>query len=49
MEVQTIPLDSFVVPDSYILTLHRKNTCEAIRVTGLMMPIVVKKETGGTY
>jgi hypothetical protein len=46
MEVQTIPLDSIVVPENYILTLHRKNTCEAIRVTGLMMPIVVKKEDG---
>jgi uncharacterized protein YutE (UPF0331/DUF86 family) len=48
MEVQNIPLDFIAVPDSYILTLHRKNTCEAIRVTGLMMPIVVKKE-GGKY
>ena len=46
MDVQTIPLDSIVIPDSYILTLHRKNTCEAIRVTGLMMPVVVKKEDG---
>jgi len=46
METQTIPLDSIVVPDGYILTLHRRNTCEAIRVTGLMMPVVVKKEDG---
>jgi hypothetical protein len=46
MEVQTILLDSIVIPDSYILTLHRKNTCDSIRVTGLMMPVVVKKENG---
>ena len=46
MDVQSVPLDSIVVPDSYILTLHRKNTCEAIRVTGLMMPVVVRKEDG---
>jgi hypothetical protein len=46
MEVQNVPLDSIVIPDNYILTLHRKNTCEAIRITGLMMPVVVKKENG---
>ena len=46
MDVQSVPLDSIVIPDSYILTLHRKNTCEAIRVTGLMMPVVVRKENG---
>ena len=46
MDVQNVPLDSIVIPDSYILTLHRKNTCEAIRVTGLMMPVVVRKENG---
>jgi uncharacterized protein YutE (UPF0331/DUF86 family) len=44
MEVQTIPLDSIIIPENYILTLHRKNTCDAIRVTGLMMPIVVRKD-----
>jgi ParB-like chromosome segregation protein Spo0J len=46
MDVQNVPLDSIVIPDSYILTLHRKNTCEAIRVTGLMMPVVVRREDG---
>ncbi|ADJ54236.1 hypothetical protein HAV1_gp13 [Hyperthermophilic Archaeal Virus 1] len=46
MEVQTVPLDSIVVSENYILTLHRRNTCEAIRITGLMMPVVVKKEGG---
>jgi len=44
MEVLHIPLDSIIIPDGYILTLHRKNTCNAIRVTGLMMPIVVRIE-----
>ena len=46
MEVQTVPLDSIVIPNGYILTLHRKNTCEAIRTTGLMMPVVVKRDDG---
>jgi ParB family chromosome partitioning protein len=44
MDVQNIPLDRIVVPDNYILTLHRRNTCEAIRVSGIMMPVVVRKE-----
>jgi hypothetical protein len=44
MEVQNVPLDSIVIPNGYILTLHRKNTCEAIRVTGLMMPVVVRRD-----
>jgi len=46
MEVQTIPLDSIVVPENYILTRHRKNTCDAIRVTSLMMPVVVRRDSG---
>jgi ParB-like chromosome segregation protein Spo0J len=48
MDVRHIPLDSIVIPENYVLTLHKKNTCEAIRVTGLMMPIVVRQE-GGRY
>jgi hypothetical protein len=44
MEVQTVPLDSISIPDGYILTLHKKNTCDAIRVTGLMMPVVVRQD-----
>jgi len=46
MDVQSIPLDSIVIPDSYILTLHRRNTCDVIRITGLMMPLVVRREDG---
>ena len=46
MDIQSIPLDSIVIPDSYILTLHRRNTCDAIRITGLMMPLVVRREDG---
>ena len=44
MDVQNVPLDSIVISDNYILTLHRRNTCEAIRVTGLMMPVVVRRD-----
>jgi len=39
-----VPLDLIKIPDSYIPTFHRKNTCEAIRVSGIMMPVVVKKD-----
>ena len=44
MDVQNVPLDRITVPENYILTLHRRNTCEAIRVSGIMMPVVVRKE-----
>jgi hypothetical protein len=46
MDVRHIPLDLIIIPENYILTLHRKNTCDAIRVTGLMMPLVVRQEEG---
>jgi len=44
MDVQNVPLDRITVPEGYILTLHKRNTCEAIRVSGIMMPVVVRKE-----
>jgi ParB-like chromosome segregation protein Spo0J len=48
MNVQYIPLNLITVPENYILTLHRPNTCDAIRVTGLMLPVVVKR-AGAQY
>ena len=38
-----IPLSSITILDDYILTFHKKNLCDTIRVTQLMMPVVVKK------
>jgi len=33
-----------VIPEDYLYIRHKKNTCEAIRLTGIMVPLVVKKD-----
>jgi len=43
MDVQNVPLDRITVPENYILTLHKRNTCEAIRVSGIMLDFVVRE------
>ena len=40
----SLPLDLIVIPDNYILTFHRKNLCDVIRITNVMLPVVVKKQ-----
>lgn len=36
--------DDIVIPQNYLTVKHRRNTCEAIRVTGFIAPVVVRKE-----
>lgn len=36
--------DDIVIPQNYLTVKHRRNTCEAIRVTGFIAPIIVRKE-----
>lgn len=36
--------DDVVIPQNYLTVKHRKQTCEAIRITGFIAPIVVKRE-----
>ncbi|MEM0307203.1 MAG: ParB N-terminal domain-containing protein, partial [Thermofilum sp.] len=38
--------DDVIVPPNYITVRHQKQTCEAIRITGFIAPIVVKRENG---
>lgn len=37
---------SVIIPSNYITVKHRKQTCEAIRITGFIAPIIVKRENG---
>jgi len=41
----SLPVDLIVIPDNYILTLHKRNLCDAIRITGVMMPVVVRRQS----
>lgn len=44
VNVVNIPVDKIVIPENYIPVHHKKNTCEAIRITGIIAPIFVKPE-----
>lgn len=46
MEYRKISISSIVVPEGYVTVRHKRNTCEAIRVTGIMAPLVVREEEG---
>jgi len=48
MVVNEIDVKLIDVPENYIYVKHKKNTCEAIRISGIMMPLVVKPK-GGRY
>jgi len=47
MIVQNIEVSSVIIPKNYLFVKHKKNTCEAIRITRIMLPIVVKKTEQG--
>jgi len=47
-ELREIGTDWIVVPDGYIPVRHKRNTCDAIRVTGVMLPVVIRRE-GNNY
>lgn len=36
--------DAIEIPKNYIAVKHKRNTCEAIRITGFIAPVVVRKE-----
>jgi hypothetical protein len=42
-ELKEIGIEWIVVPDGYIPVRHKRNTCDAIRVTGVMLPVVVAR------
>lgn len=44
MQTKLINTSLIVVPEGYVTVRHRKNTCEAIRITGVMAPIIVRQE-----
>jgi len=39
-----IDITRIVIPEDYLYVRHKRNTCDAVRVTGIMIPIVVKKD-----
>jgi hypothetical protein len=47
-ELREIGIEWVVVPGNYVPVRHRRNTCDAIRVTGVMLPVVVRRE-GSSY
>jgi len=44
MSFDFIEIMKLVVPEDYLYVKHRKNTCDAIRLTNIMMPLVVRKD-----
>jgi ParB-like chromosome segregation protein Spo0J len=47
-ELKEVGIDWIAVPDGYIPVRHRRNTCDAIRVTNVMLPVVIRRE-GNSY
>jgi hypothetical protein len=47
-ELREVGIDWIQVPESYIPVRHKRNTCDAIRVTGIMLPVVIRRE-GSVY
>ena len=39
-----IDIARIVIPEDYLYVRHKWNTCDAIRLTGIVIPIVVKKD-----
>jgi hypothetical protein len=39
-----IDIAQIIIPEDYLYVRHRRNTCDAVRLTGIMVPIVVKKD-----
>jgi len=44
MSFDFIETAKIIIPEGYLYVKHKRNTCDAIRLTGIMMPLVVKKE-----
>jgi len=44
MSFNFIDVFKIVVPENHLYVRHKKNTCEAIRITGIMVPLIVKKD-----
>jgi len=44
MSFDYIETAKLVIPEDYLYVKHRRNTCDAIRLTNIMMPLVVRKE-----
>jgi ParB-like chromosome segregation protein Spo0J len=40
----SIDITRIVIPEDYLYVRHKRNTCDTIRLTGVMVPLVVKKE-----
>jgi len=47
MILQDIDVANIIVPKGYLFVKHKRNTCEAIRITRIMLPIVVKRTEQG--
>ena len=43
MSFDFIETAKLVIPEDYLYVKHKRNTCDAIRLTGIMMPLVVKR------
>jgi len=39
-----IDITRIIVPEDYLYVRHKRNTCDTIRLTGIMIPVVVKKD-----
>ena len=48
MVVNEIDVKLIDVPENYMYVKHKRNTCESIRLTNIMLPLVVKPK-GGRY
>jgi hypothetical protein len=46
MVVNEIDVKLIDVPENYMYVKHKRNTCEAIRISGIMMPLVVRPKNG---
>jgi len=44
MSFDFVDISKVVIPEDYLYVKHKRNTCESIRITGVMMPLVLKKE-----
>jgi hypothetical protein len=44
MSFDFVDISKIIIPNDHLYVKHKRNTCESIRITGVMMPLVLKKE-----